>query len=276
MTTAPSRLTRRHTLLSFLAPVALGLSACSSVPLQAELPAELAGAMALEVSGRQGWLPDRQPLRFGDFHTSSRAARTELQRHPCPQGCSRFDIGVLNARFESRREQARQSLRFLQQAPGVAPLAVSGFQAQERELREWTWQLFGARLRGTQGREVETPFTATLQPEGAAPAWRVVLGDAPLLVGPLPPQLGWAESEDGQRIELRALFGRAQPAGSGPQRLALGYVLESEGRALAAVAVQGLGQGRVWLAPELSAERRQLAAALSTLLLLRPNPASAV
>lgn len=263
------RITRRLALGTALA-VALGLAACSSVPLQAELPPELAQATPLDVSGRQGWLPDRQPLRFGEFQTSGRAARADVQRRPCPQGCSRFDIGVLHTRFESRREQARQSLRFLQEAPDVAPLAVSGFQAQERELREWTWELFGARLRGRQGREVETPFTGTLLPEGAAPAWRVVLGDAPLLVGPVPPQLGWAESEDGQRIELRPLFGRAQPGSGGAQRLALGYVLESDGRALAAVAVQGMGQGRVWLAAGLDAGKRQLAAALSTLLLLRP------
>jgi len=259
--------------------LALALAACQSVQLRPELPDTLAASPALAVSGRTGWLPDRSPLRFGDFATSARRVAEQTTRVPCPAGCSRFNLGIFGVTFETQRTRARQTLVFTQEGPGAPALRVEAFQAREKEEREWTWQAFGLNLRDGQSKVFEQPFSGTLVPlAGAGPAWRFVLGNP---VAPTPGAdaeaaggLGFAESESGQRIELRALIGAAERTGGGRATLRAGYRLEIDGRTVGAVSVfgSGQGQGEVWLAPQIDPALRQAAAALISTLLLRPFP----
>ncbi|RVU43901.1 hypothetical protein [Rubrivivax rivuli] len=52
-------------------------------------------------------------------------------------------------------------------------------------------------------------------------------------------------------------------------RLPVGFVLYSDGQALAALSLFGAGQGRVWMNPQAEPDLRQAAAALLSVLLLR-------
>ncbi|MFN4115690.1 MAG: hypothetical protein ACK4F7_04210 [Inhella sp.] len=244
------------------------LAACQSLSLQPQLPEALSASPALAVSGRHGWLPDRQALRFGAHSTGPRRLRQQWEQRQCPAGCSRFDLGVFAAEFDSRFSRARSRLQFTQEGEGAAPLAVEAVLVEEREEREWSWRVFGKTLHGGQGRELVHPYTGTLLPlSGDAPAWRFIVGEQQGMDTAV--WLGWAESEAGQRIELRSLLSWTVRPGGGGLALPAGYLLESEGRAVAAV--QLLGGGEVWFAPDLEPSLRQASAALISSLLLRPR-----
>ncbi|RVU43902.1 hypothetical protein [Rubrivivax rivuli] len=140
------------------------LQGCGSVSLLPQLPPELAAAQPLEVSGRHGWRADRRPLSFGAYATSPRQNQQQTVRQGCAAGCQAFNLSQFGASVATRLETAQSHLRFTQNGPYAAPLAVQAFQTRDNAARDWAWSAFGVRISGSEGTRTEHPLAGTLTP----------------------------------------------------------------------------------------------------------------
>ncbi len=262
--TASPLLARTLTILS----TALLLAACAVTPVQVQPPPALATATPLAVAGRQGWLPDRE-LRFGDYATRVLTRRQQVQTQPCPQGCSRVELGVYSRRFDEALRTTTQRVGFTLVDGQGTEADVQLVQRIDEERRAWITRWFGVPSDVGSDFVRNIQVLGTVQPANAGqPGWRLALADTG-------PQLrGWAENDLGQRLTLSPLTQLAGPQGpvaSLMRGLALGYAFERDGRTVAAVATTG--GGTVWLGPGLDANDRLALAGLAALLLARsPHP----
>lgn len=281
-------------------PLGPGLAGCAAAELEPRLPAALAGAPGWAVTGRQGWLPQRQPLRFGPYATGPRTLGGESRTQRCPRGCSAFQSGAWDVALRSRIRTTRHELQFRQHGPGGGALDVQALATSTLEEREWTLRALGLTLSQSEGWHSQGPWTGLLEPASpAAPAataapereaWRFAIDEG--VSGSTP--CGQAQSESGRLLTVWPMAAtvrpgpRAEPVPAAPgpaaaPRLPAGWWMgESEpgdrGTAAhpgaAVAAVLAFGAGRVWLREGLDAERALVAAALASVLLVRPsNPA---
>ncbi len=258
--TASPPLARTVTVLS----TALLLAACAVTPVQVQPPPALATATPLAVAGRQGWLPDRE-LRFGNYATRALTRRQQVQTQPCPQGCSRVELGMYSRLFDEALRTTTQRVGFTLVDGQGTEADVQLVQRIDEERRAWITRWFGVPSDVGSDFVRNIQVLGTVQPANAGqPGWRLALADTG-------PQLrGWAENDLGQRLTLSPLTQLAGPQGqvAMPVRgLALGYAFERDGRTVAAVATTG--GGTVWLGPGLDANDRLALAGLAALLLVR-------
>lgn len=209
-----------------------------------EVPPELASAEPLEVSGSNPRTWNR-PIGFGSYRTSTVREGVE------------FSWSV--EAFGVRGGQARAPYRLVLEGPGGSSWEV---ECRTRSIEAWRggWsldltELFAPRLVcGVSGAADGRLARLVLGSKGYQ-LRGVVHDPATSQVGP-----GVLTVRSVHRLE-----GTRVPSGE-----PAGYVLERDGRPIAAVEV--LNRGRVWLAPYLDAGTSQTAAAtVAALLLFRPE-----
>lgn len=249
--------------------LAAALAGCVVTPMEVLPPDALASVTALPVTGRQGWLPNRE-LRFGDYATRDLKARGRTRTKHCPNGCAEADIGFYKHRFDEAFSTSTRRVRFTLVGPGGAEADVQLTDQLDRQQRDWVTRWFGVPT--DFGTEVtrHNQFIGTVQPaEPAQPGWRFALSADADHGSQL---RGWVADDTGRRLLLTPLRRLAGRPGSPPFTLpagALGYGFELDGRVIGAVAVEGAGI--VWLAPDLPADLRLSLAGLATALLLKPT-----
>lgn len=224
---------------------ALLLSACQSpqLVLSPELREQ---TRAMDVSGRQGFTWGRT-LSFGEFKTS------EVRRGWPTRTRVQFVLAF---------ERAQQKLSFTQFGPGAQTaevMAVGRFRSTEIPL------LNGHLIVSP---DYQNVFGGKVVMNDGQTVWDFVIDDPD--GGTLRPVPGSASTADGRqqlRIEpVRRLEGQAAFM---PALDTWGFEFRENGQVIAAVAV--VNNGRVWIRADLSPERQQLVAALSSALLLRAN-----
>lgn len=253
-------------LLATLA-VAAAVAGCTVTPLQVLPPDALAAVTALPVSGRQGWLPNRE-LRFGDYATRDLKSRARSRTTSCPNGCAAANLGLYKHRFDEAFSTATQRTRFTLVGPAGAEADVQFTDQLDEHKRDWMTRWFGVPTDFGTELVSRTQFIGTVQPtDPAQPGWRFALRDE----GSNGLQMqGWVEDDNGRRLVLLPLQRLAGRPGSAPFTLpgALGHAFQLNGRIVGAVAT--LGAGTVWLSPEMPPELRLSMAGLASALLLKP------
>jgi len=249
--------------------LAAALAGCAIQPLNVLPPEALATATALPVSGRQGWMPNRE-LRFGDYATRDLKSRQKTSTTACPNGCSTANLGVYKHRFDEAFSTSTQRTRFTLVGPAGAEVDVQLTGQLDQQKRDWMTRWFGVPTDFGTEYVRHISFIGTVQPaDPAQPGWRFALQDDS---GPASREQGWVQDDTGRRLVLLPLQRLAGRPGSPAITLpggALGYAFELDGRVVGAVAT--MGAGTVWLSPDLPPEMRVSMAGLASALLLRPK-----
>lgn len=248
------------------------LGACQTQALRPMVPTPLQ-AFALDVRGRQGWLPEQKSLRFGAFSTSARRHDDVRTVEECAPRCNGLRVGSFAQKMKERTVQERHAVQFTQSGPaGSADVQV--LDELNEQQREWVTQAFGVTSVSRTTLMHRARLVVAVQPLAPhAPGWRFVVWM------PERPELaevdtGWGEgqSDGNERLRLRPLTRfegdeRLRAAGfTAP--VSLGFLVERpDGEALAAVST--VGDGRVWLRTDLSPELQLNLAGLASALLVR-------
>jgi len=248
------------------------MAGCSVKPLRLQVPEDLAQtSTALSVTGRNGWRPDRQSLRFGDFSTGPRQNQQQVRAARCEPGCTGIEIGVYAWRVEEGFRTAKQKLSFTQRGPAQAEamvLALYELNVQESRL---LLRVMAVEVQTITRQTRRAAFAGTVQPKQPdEQGWRFAIWFPDQLQTGVP-DIGFIQSDAGQRITIRHLSGwEGQPRGNKialKMGLPMGFAFELDGVTVGAVST--FGDGEVWLRNDLAPSVRLALASLCSAVLAR-------
>jgi len=250
------------------------MAGCSVKPLRLQVPEGLAqSSTALSVTGRSGWRPDRQSLRFGDFSTGPRQNKHQVSAARCEPGCTGIEVGVYAWRVEDRLRTVKQKLSFTQRGPAQAEaLVLALYELNEQESR-LLLRVMAVEVQTTTRQTRRAAFAGSVQPtQPAEQGWRFAIWFPDQLQAEAP-DIGFMQSDAGQRITIRHLSGwEGQPRGNQfalKMGLPMGFAFELDGVTVGAVST--FGDGQVWLRNDLAPSVRLALASLCSVLLARPT-----
>jgi len=268
-----------RTLASFtcglgLALALLATAACSVKPLRLQVPEGLAQtSTALSVTGRYGWRPDRQSLRFGDFSTGPRQNQQQVRAVRCEPTCTGIEIGGYAWRVEEGFRAVKQQLSFTQRGPAQAEALVLALYELSQQETRLLLRVMSVEVQTTTRQTRRAAFAGTVQPQRPdEQGWRFAIW-FPDQLQTGAPDIGFIQSDAGQRIAIRHLSSwESQPRGSQlalKMGLPMGFAFELDGVTVGAVSI--VGDGQVWLRNDLAPSVRLALASLSSAVLARPT-----